>query len=147
MLLNIQAITNLLAQVVSSNTFLVALITFDGRLVAYHLHPNAILEDDDQTDRTSSDGSDQAKIVAAIASGLWRQECYERSLSAPPSKSDSTNHLRHLDAICELGQLRISLTHPFLLVLVAKTGLVSLETLSIKSQLLQDYLNGPFSSL
>jgi len=111
MLLNIEATTNLLAQVLSPNTFLAALITFDGRVVAYHVYPNPIIlepedpihEPDRSSSRTSSpDGSDQAKIVAAIASGLWRQESYERSISSSPElKIDSINPLRHLDAVCE----------------------------------------------
>ncbi|KAA1105878.1 hypothetical protein PGT21_022968 [Puccinia graminis f. sp. tritici] len=143
MLLNIEGTTSLLAQVVTPGTFLAALITLDGRVVAYHIHPSAIVADEDDE---QSDGSDQAKIAAAIASGLWREDCYDRPLSSN-SKTELANEVRNLDAVCELGQLRLNFTPPFLLVLVGKTGSVSTETLSMKAQLLQDQLKGPFSNI
>ncbi|KAI7967051.1 hypothetical protein MJO29_000328 [Puccinia striiformis f. sp. tritici] len=139
MLLNIEGTTSLLAQVVTPKTFLAALITLDGRVVAYHVHPSAIEADEDK----QSDGSDQAKIAAAIASGLWREDCYERPLSSN-SKAELAQEVRNLDA---LGQLRLNFIPPFLLVLVGKTGSVSVETLSMKAQLLQDQLKVPFSSI
>ncbi|EFP74757.2 hypothetical protein PGT21_024964 [Puccinia graminis f. sp. tritici] len=143
MLLNIEGTTSLLAQVVTPGTFLAALITLDGRVVAYHIHPSAIVADEDDE---QSDGSDQAKIAAAIASGLWREDCYDRPLSSN-SKTELANEVRNLDAVCELGQLRLNFTPPFLLVLVGKAGSVSTETLSMKAQLLQDQLKGPFSNI
>ncbi|POW18519.1 hypothetical protein PSHT_05760 [Puccinia striiformis] len=127
MLLNIEGTTSLLAQVVTPKTFLAALMTLDGRVVAYHVHPSAIEADEDK----QSDGSDQAKIAAAIASGLWREDCYERPLSSN-SKAELAQEVRNLDAVCELGQLRLNFIPPFLLVLVGKTGSVSVETLSMK---------------
>ncbi|KAI7962841.1 hypothetical protein MJO28_000935 [Puccinia striiformis f. sp. tritici] len=94
MLLNIEGTTSLLAQVVTPKTFLAALITLDGRVVAYHVHPSAIEADEDK----QSDGSDQAKIAAAIASGLWREDCYERPLSSN-SKAELAQEVRNLDAV------------------------------------------------
>ncbi|PLW16310.1 hypothetical protein PCANC_05861 [Puccinia coronata f. sp. avenae] len=142
MLLNIEGTTSLLAQVVTPKTYLSALITLDGRVVAFHIHPSAIVADEEE----QSDGSDQAKIAAAIASGLWREDCYERPLPST-SKTELAQEVRNLDAVCELGQLRLNFTPPFLLVLVGKAGSVSPETLSMKAQLLQDQLKGPFSSI
>ncbi|OAV97597.1 hypothetical protein, variant [Puccinia triticina 1-1 BBBD Race 1] len=142
MLLNIEGTTSLLAQVVTPKTFLAALITLDGRVVAFHIHPSAIVADEDE----QSDGSDQAKIAAAIASGLWREDCYQRPFSST-SKTEVAREVRNLDAVCELGQLRLNFTPPFLLVLVGKTGSVSIDTLSMKAQLLQDQLKGPFSNI
>jgi hypothetical protein len=98
MLLNIEGTTSLLAQVVTPRTFLAALITLDGRVVAYHIHPSAIVADEDDE---QSDGSDQAKIAAAIASGLWREDCYDRPLSST-SKTELANEVRNLDAVCEV---------------------------------------------
>jgi hypothetical protein len=47
--------------------FLAALITLDGWVVAYHIHPSAIVAD---KDGKQCDGSNQEKIAAAIASRL-----------------------------------------------------------------------------
>ncbi|OAV97596.1 hypothetical protein PTTG_01910 [Puccinia triticina 1-1 BBBD Race 1] len=96
MLLNIEGTTSLLAQVVTPKTFLAALITLDGRVVAFHIHPSAIVADEDE----QSDGSDQAKIAAAIASGLWREDCYQRPFSST-SKTEVAREVRNLDAVCE----------------------------------------------
>jgi len=110
--------------------------------VAFSIHPSAIAAGEDD----QSDGSDQAKIAAAIASGLWREDCYKRPLPST-SKAELAKEIRNLDAACELGQLRLNFTPPFLLVLVGKAGSVSAETLSMKAQLLQDQLKGPFSNI
>jgi hypothetical protein len=104
MLLNIEGTTSLLAQVVTPKTYLSALITLDGRVVAFHIHPSAIVADEEE----QSDGSDQAKIAAAIASGLWREDCYERPLPST-SKTELAQEVRNLDAVCEVCPLALLL--------------------------------------
>ncbi|KNZ47561.1 hypothetical protein VP01_630g3 [Puccinia sorghi] len=108
MLLNIAGTTSLLGQVVTPKTFLAALVTLDGRVVAFSIHPSAIVAGEDH----HSDGSDQAKIAAAIASGLWREDCYKRPLPST-SKAELAKEIRNLDAVCEAQLLQDQLKGPF----------------------------------
>ncbi|CAH7686206.1 hypothetical protein BY996DRAFT_4575319 [Phakopsora pachyrhizi] len=145
MLLNLEATTGLLSQVLSPQTFLAALITVDGRVVSFNFYskPQDLSSNSNSSSSSTSPANDRVKTVAAIASGLWREAACDKSSD---SKLNSKDKVQSLDAICELGRLRIDFTAPFLIVLLARPE-VSTETLRIKSRLLKDKLQGPFSSI